>query len=58
MLQLKRISPYAARKSRFLLRPAMLAAMSVRVLVVALVMQILLAGAFAVWAASGFPLPS
>jgi len=37
--------------------PAMLAAMSVRVLVVALVMQLLLAGAFIVWAASGFPLP-
>jgi len=33
------------------------AAMSVRVLVVALVVQIVLAGAFAVWAASGFPLP-
>jgi hypothetical protein len=27
------------------------------VLVVALVLQLLLAGAFAVWAASGFPLP-
>ena len=35
----------------------MLATMSVRVLVIALVLQILLAGAFAVWAASGFPLP-
>jgi hypothetical protein len=35
----------------------MLAAMSVRVLVVALVVQVLLAGAFAVWAAVGFPLP-
>jgi hypothetical protein len=31
--------------------------MSVRVLVVALVVQILLAGAFIAWAASGFPLP-
>jgi hypothetical protein len=31
--------------------------MSVRVLVVALVVQLLLAGAFAAWAASGFPLP-
>jgi hypothetical protein len=31
--------------------------MSVRVLVVALVLQILFAGAFAVWAAAGFPLP-
>jgi hypothetical protein len=31
--------------------------MPVRVLVVALVLQVLLAGAFAVWAASGFPLP-
>jgi hypothetical protein len=31
--------------------------MSVRVLVVALVVQILLASAFIVWAASGFPLP-
>jgi hypothetical protein len=30
---------------------------SVRVLVVALVVQLLLAGAFAAWAASGFPLP-
>ena len=29
----------------------------VRVLVVALVVQLLLAGAFIVWAASGFPLP-
>jgi len=38
-------------------RPAMLAAMSVRVLVVALVVQVLLVGAFIVWAASGFPLP-
>lgn len=37
--------------------PAMLAAVSVRVLIVALVVQILLAVAFAVWAASGFPLP-
>lgn len=35
----------------------MLARMSVRVLVVALVVQILLAGAFIVWAATGFPLP-
>jgi len=35
----------------------MLAAVSVRVLVFALVLQILLAGAFIVWAASGFPLP-
>jgi hypothetical protein len=35
----------------------MLAAVSVRVLVVALVLQLLLAGAFAIWAASGFPLP-
>jgi hypothetical protein len=35
----------------------MLAAMSVRVLVVALVVQVLLAGAFAIWAATGFPLP-
>jgi hypothetical protein len=35
----------------------MLAAMSVRVLVVALVVQVLLASAFAVWAAIGFPLP-
>jgi len=35
----------------------MLAAVSVRVLVVTLVLQLLLAGAFAVWAASGFPLP-
>lgn len=35
----------------------MLAAMSVRVLVVALVVQVLLAGAFAIWAAAGFPLP-
>jgi hypothetical protein len=35
----------------------MLAAMSVRVLVVALVVQVLLASAFAVWAATGFPLP-
>jgi len=34
-----------------------LRAMSVRVLVVALVVQVLLAGAFIVWAASGFPLP-
>jgi len=32
-------------------------AMSVRVLVVALVVQVVLAGAFIVWAASGFPLP-
>lgn len=32
-------------------------AMSVRVLVFALVLQILLAGAFIVWAASGYPLP-
>jgi hypothetical protein len=32
-------------------------AMSVRVLVVALVVQLLLAGAFVVWAASGFPMP-
>jgi len=32
-------------------------AVSVRVLVVALVLQLLLAGAFALWAASGFPLP-
>jgi hypothetical protein len=31
--------------------------MSVRVLVVALVLQLLLAVAFAIWAASGFPLP-
>lgn len=31
--------------------------MSVRVLVVTLVVQLLLAGAFIVWAASGFPLP-
>ncbi len=36
---------------------AMLAAVSVRVLVVALVLQVLLAAAFALWAASGFPLP-
>jgi hypothetical protein len=36
---------------------AMLGGMSVRVLVVALVLQVLLAGAFAIWAASGFPLP-
>lgn len=36
---------------------AILAAVSVRVLVVALVLQLVLAGAFAVWAASGFPLP-
>lgn len=35
----------------------MLAAMSVRVLIVALVVQVLLAGAFAIWAATGFPLP-
>ena len=35
----------------------MLAAMSVRVLVVALVVQLVLATAFVVWAASGFPLP-
>jgi len=35
----------------------MIAAMSVRLLVVALVVQLLLAGAFIVWAASGFPLP-
>jgi len=51
----KRISPYAVCNSRFL--PAMLAAVSVRVLVIALVVQVLLAGAFIVWAASGFPLP-
>jgi hypothetical protein len=31
--------------------------MSVRVLVVALVVQLVLASAFAIWAASGFPLP-
>jgi hypothetical protein len=31
--------------------------MSVRVLVFALVLQIVLAGAFIVWAATGFPLP-
>jgi hypothetical protein len=31
--------------------------MPVRVLVIALVVQILLASAFAVWAALGFPLP-
>jgi len=37
--------------------PAMLAAMPVRVLVVALVVQLVLATAFVVWAASGFPLP-
>jgi hypothetical protein len=30
---------------------------SVRVLVVALVVQLVLAAAFAVWAAAGFPLP-
>jgi hypothetical protein len=35
----------------------MLRRMSVRVLVVALVVQIVLAGAFIVWSASGFPLP-
>jgi hypothetical protein len=35
----------------------MLAGMSVRVLVVALVLQLVLAGAFTIWAASGFPLP-
>lgn len=35
----------------------MLAAMPVRVLVVALVVQLLLAAAFVAWAASGFPLP-
>lgn len=35
----------------------MLAAMSVRLLVVALVVQIVIASAFAVWAAAGFPLP-
>jgi hypothetical protein len=35
----------------------MLAAVSVRVLVFALVLQLLLAAAFALWAASGFPLP-
>jgi hypothetical protein len=31
--------------------------MPVRVLVVALMVQLLLAAGFAVWAASGFPLP-
>ncbi len=36
---------------------AMLARVSVRVLVVALVLQLLLAAGFALWAASGFPLP-
>jgi hypothetical protein len=30
---------------------------SVRVLVVALALQLVLAGGFAIWAASGFPLP-
>jgi hypothetical protein len=35
----------------------MLDRMSTRVLVVALVLQLLAAGAFAAWAASGFPLP-
>jgi hypothetical protein len=36
---------------------AMLAAVSVRVLVVALVLQLVIASAFAIWAATGFPLP-
>jgi hypothetical protein len=36
---------------------AKLPPMSVRVLVVALVVQLLLAGSFVVWAATGFPLP-
>ena len=36
---------------------AKLAGMSVRVLVVALIVQLVLAGGFAIWAASGFPLP-
>jgi hypothetical protein len=35
----------------------MLAAVSVRVLVVALVLQLVIASAFAIWAATGFPLP-
>ena len=35
----------------------MLAAMSVRVLVVALVVQVVLAGALIVWVESGYPLP-
>jgi hypothetical protein len=44
--------------SRFCERvPAILCAMPVRVLVFALVLQIVLAAAFAIWAASGFPLP-